>query len=408
MDWHIHYPKKQSSEIQILCACCRVKPTDADLKLQAKLAPLIHADALIWLAIRHRIEPLLYHNLKQHAVGVFSSEILDKLAIRVQQNAVKSLNALRINLQLTRLMRTHDIPYLPLKGVTLAQQYYGEISLRHANDIDFYVPERSVTKVRALLLKQGCTQDSGHDFQDIEARGERHSRFLRRIFHHDVLIHPDGEHLELHWRIVKNLAGLRLNPTDLLLSAESIVVAGDSIKIIEPISLLLYLCDHGARHGWYRLKWLMDLPQVLESRDWDWLQVLVDAKRANCFSALLLGLKLAQLMFGWVPPDVVAEVMEKQRLLNWQVKMVYQNLNKPERALASPTAFHFAAHLVYRMSLIESYSFLWGELAHYFLSPNDLRVVRLPDRLFLAYYALRPILLIWRRVFEREQISHAG
>ena len=266
-----------SPEIQLLCACCRVKPNDTDLKLQAALAPLISADKLISLAIRHRVEPLLYHNLKLHAAGVFPDDILDALAVRARRNTVKSLHALRINVQLARMLRAHGIRYLPLKGATIAQRYYGSISLRHSNDIDFWVPARSVEAVRALLVEQGCRPYDEYNLQKIEERGERHRKFLREHFHHDVWIHSGGEHLELHWRITSNARGLLLEPVDLLASGEPIDVASDSMTTMGPVPLLLYLCDHGAHHGWFRLKWLMDLPQVLESREWDWPQVLAEA-----------------------------------------------------------------------------------------------------------------------------------
>lgn len=392
--------------MRLLCACCRVKPNDADLKLQAALASQISADKLTSLAVRHRVEPLLYHNLKQHAAGVFSAAMLDALAERTRQNAVKSLQALRINVQLARLLRDHAIPYLPLKGVTLAQRYYGSVSLRHANDIDFWVPLQSVDAVRALLAEQGCHPDDDHDHDNIVGRGERHRRFLRRYFHHDTWVHSEGERLELHWRLTSNAKGLKLDPLDLLACGDRVDVAANSMGMIGPVPLLLYLCEHGARHGWYRLKWLMDLPQVLESREWDWPQVFAEARRANCFSALLLGLRLSQMLFGWVVSEPVAVAMQKHRLLDWQVRMVCRNLDKPESAIVQPTILQRCAHLLYRTSLIESFGFVWNQLNHYSLSHHVLKLVRLPDSLFWAYYALHP-LLVWVELFRHRWVRQA-
>lgn len=363
----LQFLARLSPEIQLLCACCRVNPRDADLELQASLATSIDSDVLMSTAIRHRVEPLLYHNLKRHAPGVFSSELLAALAARVSRNAIKSLRALRINVQLSRLMRRHDIEFLPLKGVTLAKRYYGNIGLRHCNDIDFWVPEHSVDAVRALLLAEGCRPCPEHDLQDIEARGTRHKKFLRRLFHHDVLIHQGGESLELHWRLASNAKGLLLDPIDLLKTGEPVDAGGEPIYILDPVSMLLYLCDHGARHGWYRLKWLVDLPQLLESCEWDWHDVLARSRQANCHSALLLGLKLAQHLFGWVAPDAVVAEMAKVRLLNWQVSVVCVNLCKPSLGTEVATLFQSAKHFFYRISIAENFAYLRSELEYYFL-----------------------------------------
>jgi hypothetical protein len=62
---------------------------------------------------------------------------------------------------------------------------------------------------------------------------------------------------------------------------------------------LLYLCAHGARHSWFRLKWLVDLPYVLQSKAWDWPALFAKARRMGCADALLLGLVLSQRLLGW-------------------------------------------------------------------------------------------------------------
>jgi hypothetical protein len=377
-----------------------VNPGEADLKLQSTLAAQISADGLIALAIRHRVEPLLLHNLKRHPRGVFPEQLLESLAARNRRNAVKSLQALRINMQLDRLLRSRGIPFLPMKGVTVAQRYYGNMNLRHANDVDFWVPPEAVETVRALLVDQGYQPDQGVDFEDLAVRGVKHREFLRGRYHHDVLIHPDGTHLEIHWRLTANVQGFLVDPSDFLLSGERVNVAGEVVNTMAPVQLLLYLCEHGSRHGWYRLKWLMDLPQVLESREWDWPAVLAEAKRANCKSALLLGLRMAHVLFGWTVPELVAAAMNRQQFLNWQVRMVCRNLAVSNSAIANPPLSLDVLNLIYRASLIESFGFVWRELMHVSLSGYDLRTVRLPDSLFPAYYVLRPMLFIWRRLFK--------
>ncbi len=256
------------------------------------------------------------------------------------------------------------------------------------------------------LAEQGCRRREHHDFQELESRGERHRRFMREHFYHDVLTDRGGNRLEMHWRLSSNVEECTFDHADLFGSGDTIAVGGDSVAMMAPVPLLLYLCDHGARHGWCRLKWLADLPQVLESHAWDWPEVLTMAKRTNCLAALLLGLKLAQALFGWRAPASVAAAMKKQLLLDWQVRMVCRSLDKTELDLATPTVLQRLTHLAYRASMVESAGFVWQELAYYFMSDHDLRIVRLPDRWFRAYYVLRPM-LVWLEIFRHWQARQA-
>jgi len=390
----------------LLCACCRIKPNDEDIKLQIVLAPQINPEKFLALAIRHRVEPLVRHNLKLHETGVFPDKILEALTTRVRNNAIKALRAMRINVQLARLMREHGIPYLPLKGVTVAHRYYGSINLRHANDLDCWIPEQSLDEVRALLTGLGCRSDPENCFDEVEKRGKHHCNFLRQHQHHDVMSHPDGVALEVHWRITSNSNGMRHDHADMFATGESVFIGGGPIVMIEPEAQLLYLCDHGGAHGWYRLKWLADLPQVLESREWDWPKVLDKAKQAKSLPTLLLGLKLAQQLFGWDIPESVATAMKKQPFLMWQLNTVYENLSGTDFEMVYPSVLQGLKHVLYRMSFLLSSKYVRGELTYHFLSHNDLRVIPLPDRLFWVYYFVRPV-LIWRQIIKRIQVRHA-
>lgn len=392
-------------EMQFLCACCRVNPTAADMATQTALAPVVDMERLVALARRQRVEPLLYHHLQRNGSVAWDGRLRDALAKRVRRSAEKSLSSIRLNIELALAMREQGIGFLPFKGVTLAQRYYGNISLRHANDIDFWVPERGIEPMRKLLSDLGGKVAPGAGFREIE-RGERHTRFLRRQYCEEVWTMPDGQLVEIHWRLTFNPHALRLNPADILESGEKVLFGGHGLAAMGSVPLLLYLCEHGARHGWSRLKWLFDLPQVLEGNCWDWEEVLSAAKRANCRSSLLLGLKLAEILFGWSAPEQVSRALQGHRFLDWQVSFVLKKMKSEVKALVFPTVVQRLKHLLYRASLIESPVFVWREIIYYALSQNDLRILKLPDRWFPLYYFLRPV-LIWceidkvRRARER-------
>ncbi|MDH4215360.1 MAG: nucleotidyltransferase family protein, partial [Gallionella sp.] len=308
-------------EMQFLCACCRVNPTAADMATQTALAPVVDMGRLVVMARRHRVEPMLLYHLKRIEGIVWDEPSRDSLEKRVKRSTEKSLMSIKSNIELAHSMREQGIGFLPFKGVTLAQRYYGNISLRHANDIDFWVPEEGIEPMRKLLSARGGKVAPGAGYQEIE-RGRLHTRFLRRQYCEEAWDMPNGDHLEIHWRLTTNPHALRLNPNEVLKSGKKVLFGKHELTVMAEVPLLLYLCEHGARHGWYRLKWLFDLPQVLEGNRWDWEEVLSAAKRANCLSSLLLGLKLAEVLFGWNAPELVSRTMQGCRLLDWQVGFV--------------------------------------------------------------------------------------
>ena len=55
--------------------------------------------------------------------------------------------------------------------------------------------------------------------------------------------------------------------------------------------------------------------------------------------------------------------------------------------------------MLYRVSLAESPVFMWHEIIYFALSHNDLRILKLPDRLFPLYYLLRPV-LVWLEIYK--------
>lgn len=400
-----------SPEFQLLCACCRVTPGEADRRQQRRLAPLVDADRVLELADRHRIAPLVHHHLRRHPEGTFPPALMQALARRSRHNALKTLGGFALNLRLARLLGEAGIPFLPLKGVTVAARYYGDAGLRHVNDLDFWIPPECVDRAGALLAGQGWRVDDHDAVDDLIARGGNHKRFVMGHVHHLVLVTPDRNRVEMHWRLTSNDAALRLDAAQLSAAAERVAVGRETLPLMAPESLLLYLCEHGARHGWYRLKWLADLPQVLESQAWDWPAVLRAARAANCRGALLTSLALAQALFGWTPPAEVAAAIRGERLLAWRLAVIRDYLLAPNSWWAEEPAMPLPVvirHTFYRSSFAETLGFAWGEWRCFGLSHHDLRVVRLPDRCFPAYRLLRPLLFAWRRLRPLLAAGRAG
>src|SRR6185437_16691088 len=98
---------------------------------------------------------------------------------------------------------------------------------------------------------------------------------------------------------------LALDGEDLWRRAVRIELEGAAVLTLAPADHLLYLCAHGAKHGWQALGGICDLAELIRassrtssptssptlSIDWD--ELSVRAERAGARRALGLGVMLA-------------------------------------------------------------------------------------------------------------------
>ena len=178
------------------------------------------------------------------------------------------------------------------------------------------------------------------------------------------------------------------------------LLSPNDLRVMRDMDLLLYLCEHGARHGWSRLKWLADLPRVLADRGWDWPTVLGGARQVGCNQSLILGLALCQDLFGWSPPPEVRKAIAQSRRLPLALRLIRKSWDAPAPAKSVPfaqVARIVLQELALNVLLTNTLRSVVHQIGRYLLSPNDLRVMRIPDRWFGLYYLMRPVLILARR-----------
>ncbi len=165
------------------------------------------------------------------------------------------------SLRLTTLLSAGGVNALFLKGATVNALAYGDLTLRHAKDIDLLVPKTQLQDAMAVLSRAGYA--SALDLDEVTA--DRRELWFRHAKSMDWRNPINGVQLELHWRL-----------TDLPLlegaldsdHRQTVAVSGSrTLETLDPDHLLAYLCVHGAAHGWMRLKWLADVYALLPHAD---------------------------------------------------------------------------------------------------------------------------------------------
>ena len=275
-----------NAEQRLLCECSILYQGEEKSKRIADILRLEPNWEIVWdQAYAHHIIPLLRENLVPVEAQV-PSDFFAHVQDHSRQIALRNLALAGELIQILRLFAASNITAIPLKGPVLATIAYGDLSLRTSNDLDIVVHLEDREKAAELLLGMG--------YRFSEAQSDRMKNKVEHLTHHYQFINEKNIVLELHW----SLSQLFFSPkgeTELMWShATPSLWFGISILMPKPEDMLLYLCQHGARHSWMRLLWISDVAQTIHTfghqLDWDYL--FAQAEEMNITRIFLLGLSL--------------------------------------------------------------------------------------------------------------------
>ena len=384
----------QTPEFALLLSCSRPAISAGNQQHQQALLEKIDTASFLALVDRHRVAPIVCHHLLQLPAESVPASLLQALRDKRQADTFRQLAMTRELVKLHQLFTAAGIDYVTLKGLPLAQAYYGNAGLRMSKDIDVLVQEGQLDVACHLLQQNGYLPADGYD--RLSPRQQFHFRIL---FQHCDFAAPDsGIDIELHWRLAKYPDMLpRVTVAGIGMSGSHTMLGTQAIPLLPPEAMLLYLCIHGTVHQWFRLKWLFDIPVLLDSHDWDWSALFAHAESAHCARHLALGLALSQQICGWNAPAPVADWLARQDS-HRVIGDVFEALQLPEDAFVhTPSIAVFLRRFRYNnvfMTGVKRWRYNLHQLG---TTPNDWAVLPLPDALFPLYFLLRPFLWLWRR-----------
>jgi hypothetical protein len=386
---------KRTPEFRLLAACSWIAPPALEQDQAEKIVSLCRGvtdwDAFIGLVRRHGVPALAYTMLSRHGGDLVPGATREILKAGHVQSVGQSLFQAAELVRLIKMFASKGIDLIPLKGVFLSYQLYGDIGMRTSGDLDILVKPEQVDLAEQILEAEGfhC------DFQVLKLT-ERQKQHVRVNIHHFDFTHSkSGLHVELHWNL-----GLWLIPGQLqtlLSQATRLKWQGISVKCLDDDATLLLLCDHGARHEWFSLKWLGDVVRLFStehSTSWDTLIDLaaeVDLQRTLAHSALLV-----HWIYDVTLPHELCTLIRQERLAVSLSERALKALqmsggelarigNRGQKMRDAMSMMRLRPSIPYRLIL------------KFCLIPaDDFQVLNLPTFLFWLYYPLRPILWIWR------------
>ena len=240
----------------------------------ALLSKPLRWDLILERAAEHEVYPLLYRNLRRLGFPGVPSQVSFALERLYKANAFRNSLLAEELAQVLKLLAGAGIPTIPLKGVTLAESLYGDLTLRVCADIDILVPRRLVAQAFHLLVAGGYRAEfTERFFEDCLLRSHieeyallREDRCVRYL-------------LELHWGILWGAQWNEDATEDFWGEARPKAFFGVPAYTLSPEWELLFLAAHAARHQWQGLKWLVDIHEVCSRDEIEWDTVREKAKR---------------------------------------------------------------------------------------------------------------------------------
>lgn len=391
-------PDTFSLEMNFMLTLLRAEQTGEDEQFVRARKAGVEWSRFMECVNHHKVYPLIVRQLRKFSVAV-PEHVIHSLERMEQHNRFRMLHLLAELHRLCSSFHHAGIRMLVMKGPLLAQSLYGDIALRTSKDLDLLISIDDLELAESILIRMGYRIIPGMPrvFDDWKWRE-----------HHFSYHNPSSDiQVELHWRMHPNV---HYEPGfEELWAKRHTTESGDyEIHTLSKTDLFLYLVVHGARHGWFRLRWLIDICRMIEILDQnDWPLILEQARRLQVMSVLGQSLYLASRLFHVLLPDELEKLAVQKRALR-QAQDAVTYIRDMVRLNPVPETRELAAHYKkYLMSLLTFRKKIVYVISA--LYPNSWDTVHfpLPRKMYFLYIPLRPFLWIWKSL-QKDGIRHKG
>jgi hypothetical protein len=351
------------------------------------------SDGIDWnifleLAMHHRVYPLLSYKLKMVDEKTIPPHVLKFINQLYKRNTLHMLHLSGEIENLCKIFNDHKVRLLILKGPVLGADLYGDVSLRTSGDLDVIIPIEDLDKVDRLLILLGYEKDD----------------YIQTILndwtwrhHHVTYFHREKRiKLEIHWRLNPG-PGKEPAFNDLWERRRvSSLIINYPVYCLGREDLFLFLVSHGARHGWSRIRWLIDVDQLVRQKlNWVMLRKLLKKHQYLHLGGQALVLA-SQLLNTPIQQDIKGIVTgsRPRRLAQAAIFYLENMVNLHTNPVPQDISRYHKRHLFLLMSWKQKVFFILSFLYPY---PEDAVTLPLPKHLHFLYFLLRPFLWAWRK-----------
>lgn len=386
----VQYPP----ELKLVLRCARTEPSEGDAELIARLC----REPLDWpgflrLVVRHRVAPLVLQSLRRTDQSAIPEEVERDLGRVVERN---TLNALKQTSELVRLLRrfeTGGVRVLPIKGPVLTIQAYEALKLRHAGDLDLLVDPASVWEADEILIAAGYKRIIPE--YPLTAGQAAAFMTIRKDF---TYFHAEkAVYVELHWRLSQNKHLVPLTLGELWSRRQFVRIGSEDVAAMSREDLLLYLCAHGAHTGWFRLKWLCDIAELIAEDDKASTEAVLErGDQLGSIRTLLQGFYLAHELLDAPLSASIQNSIKQDGVVMSMVGLATRSVLQDESNWSTdntPVSW-MPTQISYRLRLRADLPYKIQNFSFYSLWSDQYQHFRLPRRLYWIYFLFAPLLWV--------------
>jgi len=281
-------------------------------------------DKLVALAEKHQLTPILYNYLNRHP-HPFDRNLMDHIKELIREHVLRSLNLQAELLKICDSFNQQHISCMTIKGPQLSHFLYNDAARRVCVDLDLFLQNKDeFASAAGILHESGYRQTNfpeGNNWfkQKVFNIGKHESVFINRALKTVV---------DLHIRPVGNTLFSARFHKHFFSEKQPYEMNGIQIFIPSAIHYFIFLCHHGAVHGYASLHWLADICAFYRKYPMPPEELLKTSEVLRLERHVALSLFILNKYCGIsLSPDLI-NLLESQGLMRRLMSRFYSNLTR--------------------------------------------------------------------------------
>lgn len=387
---------KLCPELQLLMElCCPEIDSNIKNNIEKLIENKIDWNLFMKYAVHHKVYPLIYKSINNIKDIPIPNNVHIYFKNKYKENAFNSMKITAELLKFMKLFNKNDMQVLPYKGPILAYQIYNDISLRVSRDLDFIIREEDLFKIEEILFKEGYNLED-----DYSKMNRVQLKNIMKKLHH-IVYHNKEKNItiEIHFKyLLPYFYYNNISFEYLWNKRDYIYIYKTSIPVLSKEDNYLLTAYHGAKHGWFRLKWLCDFAYIIKKGDIPYFQRLDNINIEKEAIPILGQIFLLCNEFFHVSIPVKYKYIQTHRKSNKLAKAVVPYFSVIDNFIFSSKSPWYIPFKLYFLSLLTGFNnkakFI---LLHLHPSMDETKALNLQGAMLYGYYVIRPFIWIRKR-----------
>ena len=412
------------------CAIARGLPSYFDEapsnNVSATIAELLipfDEDLFLRKALQHKVISTLYMGLTCTSVRLSQPGMKKLQQLMTFDQAARSFLLLEWQ-NIDAACKRHGIPVMTIKGPAASLQLYRDALLREYTDLDMVVLMQDIYDMVPIMEEIGYTiaRRHHHSAPNAQTGGlkkpaagdqsvkppwlRRDSRFILRPGppSHVVFSQKTSPfRVEIHNKVFNDGSGTHgMSLPQVMARCAGVVHNGHEFNTLSLADHAVFMLQHGAKHNWGLLHWVLDAAVILNRCDRELHQEMAQKIRGLRWErqlALIMGI-VRKLFPIDVPEPFRALISPYLKSVSTPVCVALDRLQQAEDSrhllkVASILRFLCGYQLPLAQGGREKIKVL---MQHWVVQPADAKILPLPEILQPLYLLLRPFFMLFHRI----------